>query len=131
MNKQWTIDKNHCENSAALKMPGKGNLSLECKDLFGEHVASFNYLEGVKVLADKKATAARESGDVEDVQDAVEVLSMTNKVHGGIQAQLAMETAKKSPKPAPAPARRSTGQAMATPLKKARLAEAPASEPQT
>lgn len=125
MTSKWTIEKNYCENSASLKMPGKGNLSLECKDLFREHDARFNYLEGVKVLAEKKATAARKEGDVDDVQDAVDVLSMANKVHSGIQAMLTLESAKKAKAPATALPRRSTGQATATPLKKARVAEPP------
>lgn len=125
---QWIIDKNHCENSASLRMPGKGNLSLDAKDLFAEHAKSFNYLEGVKALAESRATRARLAGDADDAMDAVELLSRATKVHGGIQAQEASESAKKGSKAEGQAAKRHTGQANlapSPPAKKQRFATPP------
>ena len=82
---EWTIEKNFCEKSAVLKMPGKGKLSMDCMDLFDDKTP-FNYMGKAKELAHDKANKAKASGALEEVQGAADLVAAAARIEHAVSA---------------------------------------------
>ena len=116
---QWTIEKNFCEKSAILKMPGKGKLSMDCMDLFDDKTP-FNYMGKAKELAHDKANKAKASGALEDVQGAADLVAAAARIEHAVSAMLTEDAAKK------VPSKRTTCMVAGLAAKRPRFAAAPA-----
>ena len=117
---QWTIEKNFCEKSAILKMPGKGKLSMDCLDLFDDKTP-FNYMGKAKELAHDKANKAKASGALEEVQGAADLVAAAARIEHAVSQVLTDDANKKAKVVS-----KRTSMVAGLQAKKPRLAAAPA-----
>ena len=118
---EWTIERNFCEKSAVLKVPGKGKLSMDCLDFFTDQ-SSFNYMGKAKELAHEKADKAKASGALEDVQGAADLVAAAARIEHAVSALAAEDAAKKTK----VTSKRTTCMVAGLEAKEPKLAAAPA-----